>query len=98
LPVDGAFDGALRAAAVSLEELRGQDEPVFTGMAAFTAGSLQMALGRYDDALRHLRDARDLAERPGGNWLAASPSARTAPGRRTGRAGRPLLCSPPADC
>ena len=65
------MDGALREAAASLEELRGQDEPVFTAMAAFTAGSLEMALGRYDDALRHLREARDLAERSGGDWLAA---------------------------
>ena len=63
LPITGDLDGALREAAVSLEELRGQDEPVFTAMAAFTAGSLEMALGRYDDALRHLREARDLAER-----------------------------------
>jgi len=56
---------------VSLEELRGQDEPVFTAMAAFTAGSLETALGRYDDALRHLREARDVAERPGEEWLTA---------------------------
>jgi predicted ATPase len=73
LPIAGDFDEALREAAVSLEELRGQDEPVFTGMAAFTAGSLEMALGRYDDALRHLLEARDLAERTGGDWLAAGP-------------------------
>jgi len=73
LPIAGDFDGALREAAVSLEELRGQDEPVFTGMAAFTAGSLQMALGRHSDALRHLREARDLAERVGGDWVAAGP-------------------------
>ena len=71
LPIAGDFDGALRETAVSLEELRGQDEPVFTGMAAFTVGSLEMALGRYDDALPHLREARDLAERVGGDWLAA---------------------------
>jgi predicted ATPase len=71
LPIAGDFDGALREAAVSLEELQGQDEPIFTGMAAFTAGSLQMALGRYDDALPDLREARDLAERVGGDWLAA---------------------------
>jgi predicted ATPase len=73
LPIAGDFDEALREAAASLEELEGQDEPVFTGMAAFTAGSLEMALGRYDDAMRHLREARDLAERTGGDWLAAGP-------------------------
>ena len=74
LPIAGDLDGALREAAASLEELGGQDEPVFTAIAAFAVGSLEMALGRYDDALRHLREARGLAERPGGDWLlAASP-------------------------
>jgi predicted ATPase len=73
LPIAGDFDEALGEAAASLEELEGQDEPVFTGMAAFTAGSLEMALGRYDDALRHLLEGRDLAERTGGDWLAAGP-------------------------
>jgi predicted ATPase len=73
LPIGGDFDGALREVTVSLEELRGQDEPVFTGMAAFTAGSLNTALGRYDDALPHLREARDLAGRIGGDWLTAGP-------------------------
>ena len=71
LPIAGDLDGALREAAVSLEELHGQDEPVLTAIAAFTAGSLEMALGRYDDALRHLRQARDLAEVCGGDWFAA---------------------------
>ena len=71
LPIAGDFDGALREAAVSLEELHGQDEPVFTAMAAFTAGSVETALGRYDVALRHLREARDLAERAGGDWRVA---------------------------
>jgi predicted ATPase len=71
LPVAGDLDGARRGAAISLEELRGQDEPVFMGMAAFTVGSVEMALGRYDDALQHLREARDLAERIGGDWVAA---------------------------
>ncbi|HEV2253045.1 MAG TPA: DUF4062 domain-containing protein [Streptosporangiaceae bacterium] len=78
LPIAGDFDGALGEATVSLEELRGQDEPVFTGMAAFTAGSVEMALGRYDDALPHLREARDLAERIGGDWLAAGPRVELA--------------------
>ena len=40
-------------------------------MAAFTAGAVDTALGRYDDALRHLREASDLAERVRGDWLAA---------------------------
>jgi predicted ATPase len=73
LPIAGDFDGALREAAVSLEELRGQDEPVFMGMAVFTVGSVDMALGRHDNALRHLCEASDLAERIGGDWLAAGP-------------------------
>jgi predicted ATPase len=71
LPITGDFDGALREAAVALEELRGQDEPFYTALAAFTAGFLETALGRYDDALDGLREARDLAERAGGAWLAA---------------------------
>ena len=71
LPITGDLDGALREAVVSLEQLRGQDEPVFTAIAAFTAGSLEMALGRYDDALCYLREARELAEVCGGDWFAA---------------------------
>jgi predicted ATPase len=73
LPIAGDFDRALREAAVSLEELRGQDEPVFMWLAAFTVGSVEIALGRYDDASRHLGEARDLAERYGGDLLAAGP-------------------------
>ena len=71
LPIAGDFDGTLREVTVSLEELRGQDELVFTAIAAFTAGSVETALGRYDDALHHLREARDLAELPGMDWLTA---------------------------
>src|SRR6185437_15271771 len=71
LPITGDLNGALREVTVALEELRGQDEPVFTAFAVFTAGSLNTALGRYDDALRDLREAHDLAERAGGDWLGA---------------------------
>jgi predicted ATPase len=69
LPITSDFDGALRQVTASLEELRGQDEPVFTAIAAFTAGSLETALGRYDGALHHLREARDLAARAGGDRI-----------------------------
>ena len=71
LPIAGDFDGALREATASLEELRGQHEPVFTSIAAYIAGALDTSLGRYDDALRHLDEARDLAEAYGGHWIAA---------------------------
>jgi len=71
LPVASDLDGALRQAAIVLEELRGQDELVYTALAAFTAGMLETALGRYDDSVGHLCEARDLAERAGGPWLGA---------------------------
>jgi predicted ATPase len=75
LPIPGDFDGTLREAALALEEFRGQDEPIFTAMAGFTAGSVETALGRYDDARRHLSEARDLADRAG-DWLAAGARAQ----------------------
>jgi ATP/maltotriose-dependent transcriptional regulator MalT len=61
--VIGDFDGALRGEAVSLEELRGQGEPYWTTVAVLTAGLAETALGRYEDAMHHLREARELAER-----------------------------------
>jgi hypothetical protein len=73
LPFAEDFDGALREATAALQELRGQDEPVYTAIAVLVAGFLDMALGRYGEALGHLREARDLAERVGGDWLAAGP-------------------------
>jgi predicted ATPase len=71
LPIAGDFGGALEEVTAALEELRDQDELVFTAMAADTAGWLETALDRHDDALRHLREGRDLAERVGGNWFIA---------------------------
>jgi predicted ATPase len=65
----GDLDSALREAAASLEELRGQDEPLWTAAALITVGSVETAVGRYDDALRHLREAHDLAERFGNDRL-----------------------------
>lgn len=40
-------------------------------MAGLSAGYLETSVGRRDDALRHLREARDLAERFHYDWLAA---------------------------
>ena len=62
---------------VSLAEFHGQDEPFFTAMTAF-AGSLETGLGRYDSALQHLREARDLAGRCGGDWLTAGSRVQLA--------------------
>jgi tetratricopeptide (TPR) repeat protein len=56
----------------SLEEFQGQDEPLGTASASLTSGSLESSVGRYDDALHHLNQARDLADRVDNAWLAAT--------------------------
>jgi predicted ATPase len=61
--VVGDLDGALRGELVSLEELRGRDEPYWTTVAVLTAGLVETAMGSHDAALGHLREARALAER-----------------------------------
>jgi hypothetical protein len=71
-PISGDFEGALREVSASLEELRDQDEPFFTAMAAFTAGAAETNLGRPDGALQHLAVMRELADRFGYTWLTAS--------------------------
>jgi tetratricopeptide (TPR) repeat protein len=57
------LEGAVREAAAGLSELRGQDEPFWTAMALVSLGSIEIALGRYEDALSHLREMSDLANR-----------------------------------
>jgi predicted ATPase len=69
--IAGDFDGGLREAAGSLAELRGQDEPLWTAAALVSVGAVETAVGRYDDALSHLREAHDLAERFGNDRLIA---------------------------
>jgi tetratricopeptide (TPR) repeat protein len=61
--ISGDLDYALREAAGGLSELRGQDEPFWTAMALVSVGTIDTALGKYDDALDHLREMNDLAER-----------------------------------
>jgi len=70
-PITGDFDGALRAAAMSLQRFHVQDEPFWTAQADAALGGAETAAGRYDDALRHLREMSDIAERFGYTWLAA---------------------------
>jgi predicted ATPase len=68
-PITGDFDGARREASASLAQLRGQDEPFWTAQASADLGAVETAEGHYDDALRHLREMNDLAERSGYPWL-----------------------------
>jgi hypothetical protein len=69
-PLTGDFDGALRAASAALDELHGQHEPLWTALAVGSLGSMETSAGRSDDALRHLREIRDLADRFDSAWLA----------------------------
>jgi hypothetical protein len=72
LGIADEFDGALRGALASLEQLRGQDELFWTALADYTVGFAEMTIGRYDDALGHLSEMRDLGERFGNSWLTAA--------------------------
>ena len=65
------MDGALREASASLAEFRGQDAPVWTASAGLSVGSVETTVGRYDAALSHLTEVRDLAERSDNSWIAA---------------------------
>jgi tetratricopeptide (TPR) repeat protein len=69
--VDDDFDDALRRALSSLERLRRQDEPIWTGVAAATVGTIEAALDRTEDAYDHLHEAQALAERFDSRWLSA---------------------------
>jgi ATP/maltotriose-dependent transcriptional regulator MalT len=69
--ITGDLQGARREALASVEQLRAQDEPFWRARAVGSLGSVETAVGHYDDALRHLREARDLAERFDYVWVAA---------------------------
>jgi len=69
--IDGDFESYLHGASASLEELRPQDEPFWTAIAAYTTGLVEMTIGRYDDARPHLTEMRELAESLDNAWLAA---------------------------
>jgi predicted ATPase len=70
-PIVDDLDGGLRRALVCLEELRGQDEPLWTALTLGSLGFFEVARGRDDEALGHLNEARDLAKGLDNAWLAA---------------------------
>jgi predicted ATPase len=72
----GDLDGSFGQASAALEELRSQDEPYWTAAAVVTVGAYELAWGRYDDADRHLSEARMMAERFGYAWLATFTQAQ----------------------
>src|SRR5262249_59282284 len=63
----GAGGGALAPG----ERRRGREEPFWTALAVYTAGLVELTIGRHDDARRHLTEMRDLADRLDSPWLAA---------------------------
>ncbi len=71
-PITGDLDEALRAAAAGLSELRDQDEPFWTALAAFTTGVEEMTMDSLDEAAHHLSQACDQAEQFESTWLAAA--------------------------
>jgi tetratricopeptide (TPR) repeat protein len=70
-PITGDLEQALHEASACLDKLRGQDELFFTAVAEFTASTIETALGRYDQALRHLSKSSVLADESGVRWLVA---------------------------
>jgi len=70
------LDGAVRAAAVSVEQLSRLDEPFWTALAAGSLAFLETAVGRYDDAISHLTAARELGERLDNAWITAGTLAQ----------------------
>ena len=70
-PITGDFNSSLLAASVALEELRSQNEPLWTALAAGSLAWQEASAGRHDDAQRHLREVRDLGEELDSAWLAA---------------------------
>ena len=70
-PIGGAYEEARQWALAAVEELRRQDEPLWTAEALSTAGWAELAVGRHDDAERHLREVAGLAESMDGVWIRA---------------------------
>jgi predicted ATPase len=72
LPIVDDFDGALREAVLSHQQLLEQDEPFWKTVALSTLGQLEAAVGRFDDALPHLTQMRELSESFDKAWLSVA--------------------------
>lgn len=75
-PLAGDREEAVRQASLSVAQLRSQDEPFWTAAALVTTGALETSVGRYAEALGHLRECSDLVERFDSAWLAALTRAQ----------------------
>jgi len=73
-PIVDDLEDALQAVLTALDGFRRRNEP-FLGWAVFTAGLLELALGRHDAARGHLAEASALGGQLGNHWLGSS--ART---------------------
>src|SRR5215472_16393974 len=76
-PLVDDLDGALQAALAAHDGFRRQNKP-FLGWAAFTAGLLELTLGRHDAARVHLAEASALGGQLGNQWLSSSARAQLA--------------------
>jgi ATP/maltotriose-dependent transcriptional regulator MalT len=68
-PIVDDLDVALPAAKASVEQLRRQHEPFWTGIALAAAGNMEITIGRHDDAARDLGEALEWARRLDNPWL-----------------------------
>ena len=81
----GDFDGAIRGRRCPWSSsVAGR--AIWTALAAYTTGLVEITVGRYDDAQRHLTEMRDLAERSATPGSPPSPACIWAcwPWRRAG--------------
>jgi len=76
-PVADDLEGALQAALAAHEGFRSRNDP-FLGWASFTAGLLELALGRQDPARLHLTEASALGDQLGNQWLSSSSRTQLA--------------------
>jgi len=76
-PVADDLEGALQAALAAHEGFRSRNDP-FLGWASFTAGLLELALGRQDAARLHLTEASALGDQLGNQWLSSSSRTQLA--------------------